>query len=261
MPEVRLVDVVENEVGEGDRVDQVVLLAAVEGTPPERLELLGCGRASQLPAHELVALGKEPAGAAARVVNGLADLGRNDLDHGADDFARREELAAVVALLAHLQQQALVNLGEGEDVGRVHVVGADVVHLVEDVEQVALGVDARPLDTGHDLADDLLSRSRAGAALEAAEVRQQLLVHEPAEAAERTRGQLPPLRPILRCPVAPAIGWFERRREFGADGLGCLGLAGLPLVEDSEEQDPCQLGHVLERTGAVRSAHDVPDTP
>jgi len=40
----------------------------------------------------------------------------NDAHHRADDLARREELAAVVSLLAHFQQQALIDLRKGEDV-------------------------------------------------------------------------------------------------------------------------------------------------
>ena len=84
------------------------------------------------------------------------------MHHRADHLARREELAAVVVLLAHLQQQALVDLREREEVRVVDMVDADLVDLVEDVEQVGLGVDAHPLHRRHDLADDALLRRGAG---------------------------------------------------------------------------------------------------
>ena len=64
--------------------------------------------------------------------------------HGADHLARGEELAAVGVLLAHLQQQVLVHLRQGEEVRVVDVVDADLVHLVEDVAQVGLASPPAP---------------------------------------------------------------------------------------------------------------------
>ena len=66
--------------------------------------------------HVLEGLRQEAARAAAGVVDRLADLRVDHPHHGADDLARGEELPAVVALLAHLEQQALVDLREREDV-------------------------------------------------------------------------------------------------------------------------------------------------
>src|SRR5207244_12315035 len=65
-----------------------------------------------------------------------SDLRIDRADHDADDFARREELAPVVVLLAHFEEQALVDLGESEDVRGVHAVEAKLVDLVEDVAEV-----------------------------------------------------------------------------------------------------------------------------
>ena len=144
MPDVRLVDAVQDQVGQRDRVDEVLLLAAVEGVlaqGPRAASAVASG--AQARAHVLEGLGEEAAGAAAGVVDRLADLRVDDPDHRPDDLARREELAAVVALLAHLEQQALVDLREREDVGRVDGLEVDLVHLVQHVEEVALGVDAR----------------------------------------------------------------------------------------------------------------------
>jgi hypothetical protein len=77
-------------------------------------------------------------------------------DHRPDDLARREELAAVVVLLAHLDQQALVGLAQCEDVRLVDRLEVDLVDAVQDVQQVPLRVHVDPVDRGHDLADHLL---------------------------------------------------------------------------------------------------------
>ncbi|MGQ9663577.1 MAG: hypothetical protein ACUVWX_14795 [Kiritimatiellia bacterium] len=71
---------------------------------------------------------------------------------------RRQALGNLVALSVHLQEQALVQLREGKDVRRVHRLGTDLVDLVRQVQQVALGIKARAFDVGKNLADDLLPR-------------------------------------------------------------------------------------------------------
>ena len=158
VPDVGLVDAVEDEVGQGDGVDQVLLLTPVEGGGAQLLQLAGGGGPAQLLPHMLVGLGEEAAGAAARVVDRLAQLGGHGLYHGADDLPRGEELTTVVVLLPHAQQQALVGLGQQEDVSGVGGLVADAVDGVEDVEEVLLGVNADRLDGLHDLADDALAR-------------------------------------------------------------------------------------------------------
>ena len=237
--DVRLVDVVEDEVGQGDGIDRVVLLPTVEGAALEGFELFrrrdlrvpGTGRV-------LVSLGKEAARTATGVVHRLAHLGIDDTDHRPDDLARSEELAAVVPLLAHLEQEPLVHLGEWEDVRRVHVLIAEAVDPVEDIEEVLLGVDARALDARHNLADHLLPRRRPGLVLELLEIRQQLVVDEGEHGAKSGGAQVPALRPVGISPVPPAIGRLQRGSELGADRLGLLGLALLALVQDPEEEDP-----------------------
>ena len=161
VPDVRMVDAVENQVRQPDRVDQVLLLPA-----PERLVLqlrdrgAGDSRAG-LRLHVLSCLGQKSAGAAARVVHRLADLRVDGAYHRADHLARREELAGVRALLAHLEEQPLVDLAEREHVRGVDALVGDLVDLVEHVEQVLLGVDPHFLDAGHDLGDHLLPWRRA----------------------------------------------------------------------------------------------------
>src|SRR3989454_5296317 len=106
--DVRLGGVVDDEVGQGDGIDRVVLLPTVEGAALEGFELLrrrdlrvpGTGRV-------LVSLGKEAARTATGVVHRLAHLGIDDTDHRPDDLARSEELDSGLPLLAHLGQEPL----------------------------------------------------------------------------------------------------------------------------------------------------------
>src|SRR5207253_1278339 len=88
---------------------------------------------------------------------------------------------------------------------------------------------------------------------------QQFGVDEAQHGAKRAVLQLLALRPVWRCPVSPAERRLERWCDLGANGSGALFLVGLALVEDAKEQDPGELGHVLEGTRAVRAPHDVAD--
>jgi hypothetical protein len=88
--------------------DGVVFFAAIEGAAFEGLEEgpgQGAG-ALGFVLHVFVGLGEKAAGAAAWVVNGFARLGVNHSDHHSNDFARGEELAAVVARLTHFERRA-----------------------------------------------------------------------------------------------------------------------------------------------------------
>ena len=62
----------------------------------------------------LEGLGEKTAGATAGVVDRLAGLRIDPAHHGADYLAWGEELPAVIALVAHLQEQALIDLGQRE---------------------------------------------------------------------------------------------------------------------------------------------------
>lgn len=94
----------------------------------------------------LEGLDEKAARTAAGVVDDVAQLRVNHAHHGADNLAGREELASIVSLLAHLEKEPLVNLGEREDVGGVYRFVFDGVNLVEHIEEVLLGVDANTLD-------------------------------------------------------------------------------------------------------------------
>jgi len=43
--------------------------------------------------------------------------------------------------------------------------------------------------------------------------------------------------------------------------LGGFGLLAFVIVQDAQEENPGQLGHVLQRPGAVGAAQDVADAP
>jgi hypothetical protein len=163
MPEMWLVDAMEHEVGQCDGVNEVLLLAAIKHALAQRGELARRGVVAKARVDVVIALRQEAPCPAAGIVDGLAEFGINGLDDGTDDLARGEELAAVVAFLAHAQQQSLVDLREGKDVLRIHAVQADGVHAVEHVEEVALGIHAHTLDAGEDLADDQARRFKSHA--------------------------------------------------------------------------------------------------
>jgi hypothetical protein len=178
--------------------------------------------------HVRKRLDKEPARAAARVVDGLARPRGDNAHHCADDLARGEELTAVVVLLPHAEQHALVDLREREDVGRVDPLLAELVDAVEDLEQVVLGVDVGPRGVGEDLAQDVLPRAVRRALLEAPDGGDEITVDELLHRVELALTQflaVPALRAAFcvgdggvvgRGPVEPAVGRFQRWAEAQA---------------------------------------------
>ena len=111
MPDVRLIHPMEHEVGKCNGVDGVVLLTAIERPHLEGFKLVGRSDVPIVcPGHVFKRLRQKAARTAAGVINRFADLGVNHPHHGADDFARGKELAAVVPLLPHLEEEALVDL-------------------------------------------------------------------------------------------------------------------------------------------------------
>jgi hypothetical protein len=48
-------------------------------------------------------------------------------------------------------------------------------------------------------------------------------------------------------------------RELDADGIGLFLVARFLRVEQTQEEDPCQFGHILECAGTVGPAHHVAD--
>src|SRR5262249_39773476 len=121
----------------------------------------------------------------ARIIDGLANLRVDNFYHCPNDLARREELAAVVSFLAHLQEQTFIHLGDCEDVGGIDIFVADLVHAIEHVEKVALGIDARSIHARHNLADDFLPRRGVWLIFQFLEMRDELAIYETEKCAER----------------------------------------------------------------------------
>src|SRR5207244_13019734 len=101
MPDVRSIDAVQDEIGETDRIDQVLLLATPECLLFESRDSRTRNLGADLRLHVLRGLGEKSSGAAARVVNRFANLRVDRADHRSDHFARCEELASVRSLFAH----------------------------------------------------------------------------------------------------------------------------------------------------------------
>jgi hypothetical protein len=164
VPQFRLVDPVQHQVGERDGEDQIFLLSTEEGLVLEPLDGRSRRRVPEPAGHVPISLCQKSAGPAAGVVDGLPGLGVQGADHGPDDLPWGKELAAVGVLLAHLEQQVLIDLGEGEEMGVVDMADAQPVHPVQDVPQVRLRVHPGALHRGHDAPDNplLAARIRVG---------------------------------------------------------------------------------------------------
>ena len=162
------------------------------------------------------------------------------VDHGADDLARGEELAAVGVLLAHLQQQVLIHLREGEEMRVVYMVDADLIHLVEDVAEVGLAVHAHALHGGHDAADDALLPAGVGVGqlglgidVQAVQVRQQFGVDEVEELAVALGEQFLPLPAVGLALVGLGMGGVVlegRGPILPAERAGQRGREGSPTA-------------------------------
>ena len=133
---------------------------------------------------------------------------------------------------------------------------ADLVHPVEDVEEVLLGVDCDLVDRGDYLADDPLAAVAPGRRA-VPQIGQKLAVDEGEERPQRrTSIRSASSRPG---PPSPASEGFQRRREPYPRADALLRLDLLALVQNPQEQDPRELRHVLEGAGVVRAPHDVRD--
>src|SRR5215208_907103 len=143
MPDVRLINTMKYQVCETYRKDVIIFLAAIKGAALERSHLIGVG-VCRLQALEC--LREKSASTTRGIVDSLADLRVDYFNHRSNNLAWREELPAVVPLLAHLEQQALKYLRERKDVRGVNVLLADLMHLVHYVEQVLFRINADALN-------------------------------------------------------------------------------------------------------------------
>ena len=203
--------------------------------------------------HVFKTLRQKAACAAAGVIDRLANLRVHDVDHRADDFARREELAAVVSLFAHFQQQTLIHLGKRENVRGVHRLVAQFVDLVQHVTEILFRINPAAFHSGHHFADDLLARRGVRFFLQPLQMGEQFFVYECPYARLGILSQ----RRIRRGPIPPAIGRCDGRCERQAERLGFLRLVRLPLVQDAQKQNPRQFRHIIHGARHVGAAHDV----
>ena len=131
--DVRRLDAVQDHVHDRDDVGERLLLLAVEGARLERLEVLAwSGLACAFMIIERLA--QEARRADRAVVDALADLRLDHLDHGADERARRVVLAAVAPGVAHVPDLGFV------EVRQLVLLGlraeAQLVDVVDDLAQV-----------------------------------------------------------------------------------------------------------------------------
>ena len=164
----------------------------------------------------------------------------------------------------------------------VDVVNADLMNQIEDVGEVGFGINANPLHSCHDAANHPLLRAGRWVGLacvrpvahdvQPVQVRQQFLVDEGEKITHLglegfalppdvtpLRGQRVSLKVQGRRPILPTVGFTQGGAVGPAHRFGSLPVAGLLGIEDAQEQNPRQLWHVLQRAGAVGSAHDVAD--
>ena len=99
--------------------------------------------------------------------------------------------------------------------GVVYALLANFVDQVEDVEEVAFGVDAGAIDAGEDLADDFLAGGSVGGEVEGFEVGEEFFVNEVVEAV---------YCPFLEFFALPALGLSVAGEE------NIIALGGCPVM-------------------------------
>lgn len=99
--------------------------------------------------------------------------------------------------------------------GVVYALLANFVDQVEDVEEVAFGVDAGAIDAGEDLADDFLAGGSIGGEVEGFEVGEEFFIDEVVEAV---------YCPFLEFFALPALGLSVAGEE------NIIALGGCPVM-------------------------------
>jgi len=197
--------------------------------------------------HEEVGLSQEATGATGRVVNGLADLGGDELHHKAHHRSRRVELAGQPVLAAQMAEELFIHLGDGENV--VLTVEVDTVDDGQDILEVVTRGANNNVALGKHAADRLAQRI----ASQTLKVGNQPAVDELQQAISG---------PVLRSPRAPAQVAIQ---NAGVGAAGKLRLS-LPLlflgVQEPQEEQPGQMLDVFhDATAVVVAAQDVAGPP
>ena len=250
MQDVRGLDAVQDQVHDRNDIGQRLLLLAVEGLFLKRLDVPGSEFATGLQIVE--GLAEKAPRATGTVIDGLADLRSNHLDHGTDERARGVILAAVAAGIAHALDLLLVERGEFV---LLHLrPETQLVDVVNDLAQVVAAGNL-VFDLAENLADFVFNGARPGGPLrEIVEIGKELLVDEILQVIARERGIVVKLavRSLGRGPALPAVGLFEFVGVcLPAEG-GLVGAVLLQAVEILQKQQPRGLFRVIQLGRASR---------
>ena len=111
--DVGRLDAMQDHVHDGNHIGQAFFLLAVEGSFLQDLKLAG-GELAAIPwvAQIRMGLAQEPCRTHGAIINALANLWFDNLDHGANQGARRIVFATVAPGVAHVLDLGLIQMGE-----------------------------------------------------------------------------------------------------------------------------------------------------
>ena len=189
--------------------------------------------------------------AAGAVIDALADLRLDHLDHGADERTRRVILATVAPGIAHVAELRLVEMRE-----LVLFLLRAEAELIDQFQRVAQRIAAAELvfDLREDFADLVFDGvGTLGAGAEALQVGKQLVVDVLDEIVAGQRLVVIERAVLLlrRRPHGPAVLGVDDRLVFLARQLGLLLVGALKVVEILEKQNPGGLLGVVQLRGAA----------
>jgi len=238
----------QDHVHDGDDVGEALLLLAVEGLLLKCLDILGRGR---FLAQIVEGLAQKAGRTAGPVIDALADLRLDHLDHGADERARRVIFAAVPTGIAHVLELGFVDVRQFV----LMVLRAEVqaVHQFERVAQRIAALEA-VFDLAENLADLVFDRVRAfGAGAKTLQIGKQVAVDVVDQVGTGLRLVVVEAAVFLfrRGPDRPAMLLVDNDGVFFALKLGLLLIGALQIIEVFEKQNPGGLLGIVELGGAT----------
>jgi len=139
----------------------------------------------------------------------------------------------------------------------LHPLDAELIDLIENVEEIALCVDPCPINGRNDFAADFLAGGGDPHILRFPEGRQELAFHKTHEPAESSHLKLGSFLPRRCRPISSTIGIISRRHKRCPDGFCLLRFFLLSFIEDMKKKHSSQLQHILKRAGSPRPPHNV----
>ena len=237
--DTRVVEVVQQQVGDTEHIGELLFLDAVDGIAESRLIFGGLDLLVQL----LQPAGQKAAGTAGKVGHLLPYLGPDHLGHKVSDGPGRIEFAGRTCAL-QLFQNGLVDLAEG--VAFRIIVQLEIVNRIDDLAQqdavlhVVVGLGKHSLDNS-------LSDGRIGIHRQILQSREQGVVNE---VQKFVSGHLLPV--FSGCPVLPAAGLRNDGLIVFIIPFPVRLFGGVYL----QKQQPGDLLDALGVAGVV--AHDIP---